>query len=182
MRVVASGPRRGQARGRLEAATDGRRPSTEYGFAAIPLAAHAAIWLRDGERALAVVEAAHGWYSPALEADVATIRAGLEALAGNEQAALAGYQAAQVTWRELGCDFEPGPVCTVDMATLLGPGHPEVVAAADEARTILERLRARPFADRLEAAMSAAPESSASTAAEPATSDDLGSRSEARQV
>jgi tetratricopeptide (TPR) repeat protein len=143
------------AEGRLDdafaAAMDGADLTTEYGFAAIPLAAHAAIWSRDRTRALAVVEVTRGWYSPALEADVATIRAGLEALAGNEHAALAGYHGAQASWRELGCDFDLA-LSAIDMATLLGRGHPEVVAAADEARVILERIGARPLLDRLEAA------------------------------
>ena len=40
-----------------------------------------------------------------------------------------------------------------DMATLLDPAEPEVLAAADPAREILIRLRARPFLARLESAM-----------------------------
>ena len=173
------------AEGRLEdayeAATEGVDLTTEYGYAAIPLAAHAAIWLRDSERAVAVVDAAHGWWSPALETDLATIRAGLEALAGNEQAALAAYHGARLAWLELGCDFDLA-LCAIDMATLLPPGHPEVIAAADEARVILERIGARPFIDRLDAAMSEASPSTSSAAAEVVTKDEPSSRSEARQV
>ena len=171
------------AEGRLEdaftTAMEGADLTTEYGFAAIPLAAHAALWLRDAERSQAVVAAARGWYAPALETDVATTRAGLEALAGNERSALTGYHAAQVAWRELGCDFDLA-LCAIDMATLLGPGHPEVVAAADEARTILERIGARPFVDRLDAAMAGPDSISTVDTTVTARPGERGARSEAR--
>jgi hypothetical protein len=39
------------------------------------------------------------------------------------------------------------------MATLLDPREPEVQAAATRSREILTRLRARPFLERLEAAL-----------------------------
>ena len=41
------------------------------------------------------------------------------------------------------------------MAILLGPDEPEAAAAADAARTILTDLGARPFLERLDAAMAA---------------------------
>jgi hypothetical protein len=46
----------------------------------------------------------------------------------------------------------------IDMATLLDPGEPEVRAAANRAREILAGLGARPFLNRLEAAMARSPE------------------------
>ena len=46
-------------------------------------------------------------------------------------------------------------LCAIDMVTLLDPSDPEVSAAADAARTILTRLRATPFIERLEAAQGA---------------------------
>src|SRR6478735_406866 len=41
----------------------------------------------------------------------------------------------------------------IDMATLLDAGEPEVVAAAARSREILTGLSARPFLDRLDAAL-----------------------------
>jgi hypothetical protein len=44
------------------------------------------------------------------------------------------------------------------MAMLLDPGDPEVRAAPERARVILVPLRAQPFLDRLEAAMTGWPQ------------------------
>jgi hypothetical protein len=80
------------------------------------------------------------------------IEAGLLALSGKTSEALAGYRANQEAWRDLGLAFDVA-LTAIDMATLIGPGEPAVVAAAEEARGILEGLGARRFLARLEAAM-----------------------------
>jgi hypothetical protein len=60
----------------------------------------------------------------------------------------------------------------LDMAILLEPSEAEVRAAAESARAILIRLGAKPFVERLDAAMgrSTSAEPSTSRAAEPTES------------
>jgi tetratricopeptide (TPR) repeat protein len=90
----------------------------------------------------------------AIDADRTTIRAGLAARAGQQQEALALYRKAMNVWRDLGLVWDEA-LCAIDMALLLGPGEPEVRAAAERARETLVRLRATPFLERLDAAMAA---------------------------
>ena len=91
-----------------------------------------------------------------MEANRTTIRAGLAALDGRPREALALYREALRTWRELGAAWDEA-LCTIDIATLLDPAEPDVQAAAEGGRAILERLGAKPFLDRLEAAMARTP-------------------------
>jgi class 3 adenylate cyclase/tetratricopeptide (TPR) repeat protein len=141
--------------GRLEAAYEAAMAAadlqTEYGYAAVAVAVHAAAWLRDVDRAEAVRAHMAGWYAPALEVDGLTLEAGIAALEGRHGAAIAGYEVALGRWRGLGAEFDLA-LCVMDMATLLGP---EAVAAsaADEARAILERVGATPLLQRLDAAL-----------------------------
>jgi tetratricopeptide (TPR) repeat protein len=89
----------------------------------------------------------------AIDADRATIRAGIAALLGRTDEALGGYREALAAWRDLGLVWDEA-LCAIDMATLLEPAIPEVKAAAEAARRTLVRLGARPFVERLDAAMS----------------------------
>jgi hypothetical protein len=50
----------------------------------------------------------------------------------------------------------------VDMAELLDPAEPEVAAAINASRAIFERLGAKPYLERLEAAAARRPERAAS--------------------
>jgi hypothetical protein len=63
------------------------------------------------------------------------------------------YRDALRRWRDLGLPLDEA-FTAIEMATLLDPADPVVCAAADRAREILVPLRAEPFLDRLEAAMS----------------------------
>jgi class 3 adenylate cyclase/tetratricopeptide (TPR) repeat protein len=116
-------------------------------------AARAALWLRDADRARGILgrlkATTHG---PAIAASNTTIEAGLAALAGERDKALAGYRAALDAWRDLGLPVDAA-LTAIDMASLLGPGIPAVDAAAAEARETLTGLRANAFLTRLEAAM-----------------------------
>ena len=134
------------------------------------LASHAAFWQGDIPEAIAELAAidASGFRAPTVEARRLTIRAGLAAADGRRADALAVYRDALRRWRELGLVFDEALAC-IDMATLLDVDEPEVSAAADSAREILERLGAKPLLARLEAAMT--PRSSA-TIPEPARSRD----------
>jgi hypothetical protein len=116
-------------------------------------AARAALWLRDSARATAMLdllrETTHG---PAIAASVSTLEAGLAALAGDRDKALAGYRSALEGWHDLGLPVDEA-LTAIDMATLLGPGLAPVDAAAATARDTLRRLGANRFLDRLVAAM-----------------------------
>ena len=116
-------------------------------------AARAALWLKDADRAGAILarlnDTTHG---PAIAASKATIEAGLAALAGDRDLALAGYRTALDAWRDLGLPVDVA-LTGIDMATLLGPGIPAVDAAAAEARETLTGLRAHAFLARLDAAL-----------------------------
>jgi tetratricopeptide (TPR) repeat protein len=90
----------------------------------------------------------------AIEADRITVRAGLAALDGHPHDAFALYREAMLVWRDLGLVWDEA-LCAIDMASLLGPGEPEVRAAAERAGEILTQLRAKPLLERLESAMSA---------------------------
>jgi hypothetical protein len=140
--------------------TVGGRPSRRT------LAARAALWSGDRAGATADLEAidATGVHGPAAELRRTTIRAGIAALDGRTGEAIAQYRTAREGWRDIGVVWEEALV-GIDMATLLDPREPEVVAAAARSREILTGLRARPFLDRLEAglARSGEPASAAAT-------------------
>jgi class 3 adenylate cyclase/tetratricopeptide (TPR) repeat protein len=145
------------AEGRLETSFEHSLKAAEMIAWVAPVsylnAAHAALWLKDADRARDVLrrlrETTHG---PAIAASGATIEAGLSALVGERDQALAGYRAALDSWLDLGLPVDAA-LTAIDMATLLGPGIPAVDAAAAEARETFRRLRATAFLDRLEEAM-----------------------------
>ncbi len=87
-----------------------------------------------------------------IDADRTAIRAGIAALDGRPAEALALYREALRTARDLGVAWDEA-LDVIDMATVLDAADPEVRAAADRAREILARLGARPFSERLDAAM-----------------------------
>jgi hypothetical protein len=109
--------------------------------------------------ALALLDAS-GYLGAALAADRLVARAGIDALEGRGPAALAGYREALRAYRKLGLAFDEA-AAAVDMAILLRPPErdaTDVVAAIGAARETLERLGARPFLARLDAARDSAPE------------------------
>jgi hypothetical protein len=85
-----------------------------------------------------------------------TMRAGIAALEGRTGEALAVYGEALKSWCDLGMRLDEA-LTAVDMATALDPSLPEVKAAAASARETLVRLGARPFIERLDAAVNQAP-------------------------
>ncbi len=104
----------------------------------------------DGAGATEDLEAvdASGFHGPALEADRATIRAGIAALEGRASEALNLYRVALAVWRDLGLTWDEA-LCGLDMALLLDPAETEVRAAAERARETFTRLGAAPFVARL---------------------------------
>jgi tetratricopeptide (TPR) repeat protein len=128
----------------------------------LPKGARAALWLRDIEAAradLALLDAS-GIHGPAVEADRATIRAGIAAVEGRPIEAASLYRGARRDWRNLGVVWDEA-LCGLDMVLLLDPADPDVREAAEASREILERLGARPFVDRLDAALGRAAPASA---------------------
>ena len=119
-----------------------------------PFPARAALWARDVDAANADLAGldASGVHGSAIDADIITIRAGVDALEGRTNDAMALYRSALRAWRDLGLVWDEA-LCGLDMALLLDPADPEVSAAAAAAREILVRLGAKPFIARLDAAL-----------------------------
>ena len=109
----------------------------------LPRTAHAALLAGDPALARRALErltrtAAQG---KAIDVDRTAIGAGLAALEGRRGEAVAGYRAAIAGWRDLGLPWDEA-VTSIEFVRFLGPDEPEAAAAAEAARTILERLEA----------------------------------------
>ena len=165
------------AEGRLDDARVAWRRLAERIAAAAPSgfyqAARPALW--DGDVAavqtdLAALDAT-GVHGRVVEVRRMTIRAGLAALEGRTADALGLYREALRGWRDVGQTWDEA-LTGIDMATLLEPSEPEVRSAAESTRAILMRLGAKPFLQRLDAAMarSTSAESPSTGAREPTES------------
>ncbi|MBA3688842.1 MAG: AAA family ATPase [Chloroflexi bacterium] len=136
-------------------------------------AARPAMWDGDVEAArtdLAALDAT-GVHGSVVELRRMTIRAGLTALEGRTADALALYRGALRGWRDLGLTWDEA-LTGIDMATLLEPSDPEVSTVAESSRQTLIRLGAKPFLQRLDAALarSTSAESPSTGAREPTES------------
>jgi len=125
--------------------------------AALPRAARAGLWAGDVDSARRDLEAtiATGLHGKVIDAQLATMRAGIAVLEGRTGEARAGYRDAIGRWRELRQDWFEALTC-LDLVLLLGPDDPDAAAATDRAREVCERLGARPFLERLDAALAPA--------------------------
>jgi class 3 adenylate cyclase/tetratricopeptide (TPR) repeat protein len=122
-------------------------------------AARPALWARDVDAArndLAALDAT-GVHGRVVELRRWTIRAGIAALEGRTAEAETIYRDALRGWHDVGLGWDE-TLTVVDMATLLDPSLPDVRAAADAARETLVRLGARPYLERLDAALASVPE------------------------
>jgi hypothetical protein len=137
----------------------GERAIENYGvFATLvsPLLVRSALWAADAPgaaSALALLDTS-GRLGPALAADRLVAQAGIDALEGRGPAALTGYREALRAYRRLGLTFDEA-AAAVDMAALLPSPErdaADVGTAIGAARDTLERLGARPFLARLDAA------------------------------
>jgi class 3 adenylate cyclase len=121
-------------------------------------ATRAALWAGDAElagRGLADAEA-NARRGRVVDTQRLVLRAGVAALEGRAREALAMYREGLRSWRDLGVVWEEALTGT-DMAILLDPAEPEARDAAENAREIYQRLAARPYLERLEAALARAP-------------------------
>ena len=130
---------------RVAAASDLNAPYS------LPRAGRAAMLGGDAELAQSALDrlAALGSRGRAIDADRATIRAGLAAIAGDTATALAGYRTAVTAYRELGLAFDEA-LLGIEAARMLGISDPEVAGWAETARTTLARLGAMPLVKSLE--------------------------------
>jgi len=117
------------------------------------IALHPAIWSRDLDRIRAVAKLAHDLSAtgPLTRTIVDDADAAVAALEGRTAEAVAGFRAARTTLLRLEQAFTAARY-VVDAAMVL-PDDPEVRAWAEDARSTLERLRARPYLARLDQAL-----------------------------
>ena len=118
-------------------------------------AARMALWT--GDTAIAAEELARiddGWTNVGMvHLRRVDIRAGIAAVEGDTETALALYAEAGRGWRELGIAWEESNH-GLDMAILLDPAIPAVRAAADRSRELYTKMGAVPLLELLDAAMS----------------------------
>jgi hypothetical protein len=88
--------------------------------------------------------------APFPAAQLLAIEAGALALEGRRDEAVERYQEAARRYREMRLAFD-GAVIRLDAARVLGIGTPEGRAAADEARSVFERLAARRLIEQVDA-------------------------------
>ncbi|MBA3740696.1 MAG: hypothetical protein H0W98_06085 [Chloroflexi bacterium] len=129
-------------------------------------ALHPAIWSRDLDRTRAVAKVAHDLRTtgPLTRTIVDHADAAVAALEGRTAEAVTGFRAARTTLLRFEQAFTAARYA-VDAAVLL-PDHPEVRAWADDARLVLEGLRARPYLEKLDEALAAPPSADRSSSVE----------------
>jgi class 3 adenylate cyclase/tetratricopeptide (TPR) repeat protein len=118
------------------------------------LATRAALWSRDVSTARECLSALRRLpeHGRAVHLANRTLEAGITALEGRSDEAVAAYRHALRDWEELGLPWDQA-LAGIDMAFTLGPEEPAVVAAAKASRAILERLGATAMLARLDQAM-----------------------------
>ncbi len=90
---------------------------------------------------------------------IQTVRAGLAALEGRRDDAVALYRSALTGFRSFGARFSVA-MAVFDMATFLGPDEHAVASVVEEGRGILEELNAKPLLELLAKATARATASS----------------------
>jgi tetratricopeptide (TPR) repeat protein len=118
------------------------------------LALRSALWGRDLARARELADRLDADRSTALSVETNRIaaRAGIAALEGRLDEAIAGYREALSRYRSIGGDFNVA-LMSLDFVILVGGDHPATREAAAEARAIFERVKAGAYLERLEAAL-----------------------------
>jgi class 3 adenylate cyclase len=106
----------------------------------------------DDARRLADAAEEAGGFGPLIAARRQTSRAGIAALEGRTADALNLYRDALRGWRSVHAVWDEA-LTGIDMATVLDPAEPEVAAAIKSTREILEHLGAKPYLERLDAAV-----------------------------
>jgi hypothetical protein len=117
------------------------------------MAGRAALWNRDlaGARAARHAIDGLGLHGPAIDARTIELDAGLAALEGEREAAVAGYVEATARWRAAGLPWDEA-LSALTASTLLGADAVALDGELAEAREILERLGASVVVTHLEPA------------------------------
>lgn len=146
------------AMGRLHEAAEHWRRSVVGNTSYVPLAhyqaARAALWsgnLGQVVSDLAAIDES-GIHGRVVEARRTTLRAGIAAFEGRENESIALYREAIRSWRDLGMVWDEA-LTGIDAAEVLEPSVPKVGEIVASTRGILERLGAKPFLSRLDAAL-----------------------------
>ena len=122
----------------------------------LSLSMRPALWSGDLGRARAIADRLDAAIETGgdVTASRAASRAGIAALEGRVDEAVAGYRQAFQYFRSNGDAFLLAGI-ELDLVILLGPAHPAAREAAAEARPILERIKARSYLARLDAGLEA---------------------------
>jgi class 3 adenylate cyclase/tetratricopeptide (TPR) repeat protein len=117
-------------------------------------AMRAAVWGGDEARARETLERmeADTYSSAQVLADRVAARAGIAALDGRLDEAIASYHDAMARHRAIGSDFAVARAA-LDLVHLVGGHHPAAREATAEARAIFQRVGAQPYLDLLDAAV-----------------------------
>ncbi|MGZ6259077.1 MAG: ATP-binding protein, partial [Candidatus Limnocylindrales bacterium] len=138
-----------------DTALEGAR-MTSYEFPNSLWAVRLALWLGDRERARVPLEInlAVPVQGRFVEANRRAMQAGVLAMDGDVEGALAAYRESESLYRMLDLPFQLS-MCLMEAGTLLDPAIPAVAAAAVEARAIMEHLGSPPLLTRLDAMLEA---------------------------
>ncbi len=119
----------------------------------LPRVALAAILAGQPERAKEAIGSLidRGTRGRSVDADRVTVEAGIAALAGDRETALARYRVGVAAYRDLSLPFDEA-LLALQAASTLGVDSPEVAGWVESARGILGRLRAAPILGLLERA------------------------------
>jgi tetratricopeptide (TPR) repeat protein len=115
-----------------------------------------ALWQRDPALAQAELDLLALGRSPLVTALAREAEAAIAAMDGRTAEAVAAFRDAARRQEDLGNHFGRA-LCQLTMVTLLGPGVPEVMDAAENARTLFAELGATPFLRLLEHALKPGP-------------------------
>jgi tetratricopeptide (TPR) repeat protein len=126
----------------------------------LSLAMRPALWGRDLARARQIADLLDAEVSTgeAAEAERVAARAGVAALEGRIDDAIAGYGQASRYQRSISAAFIVACLA-LDLVMLIGPDQPAAREAAAEARPIFERVKARVYLERLDTALQRQPSS-----------------------
>ena len=121
-------------------------------------AARAALWARDTTRAVEIARLLdeHPSSSAPTVAGRIAVHAGIAALEGRRDDAVAGYRDAIARYRAIGEDKERA-LLGIDFVRLVGAADPAARTAAEEARAILVRAGAQAYLALLDDALAAPP-------------------------
>jgi hypothetical protein len=146
-----------EAAGRLDAAYDhgfeAARLGLENAVWPAEIAAHAALWLRDRERARAAITLHAGRPERGRYVSLArkTLSAGLRALEGDADGGALEFREAWRGYLELGLGLGLSlGYSLITAVAVLPPDHQDSIAADAQARELFERLGARALLDRLD--------------------------------